>query len=467
MATQTIGSLLYLYPANCSLFTNYIGQYVMLPLSLVLFGAAITIFMPNVLAFMMDQLVEVSNKRLSSIIRWFVWSVFVGLFLSYLVILPSTYKPTSITDNLPVISLFMAVFYSIPLIIHFYTAHLYRDNYPKSQSSPYRIIYGVLKYSWEHKAPTNRSALTYWEEGAPKRIDLAKEKYGGPYTYENVEDVKTFWRLIFFILTLGVYYIAYTSFSNQTIMFAQHLDQKANSLQYDQWIIYLIDPLVTVLCIPILELVILPLYPKFEYILMKSVIWIGLGTVCAVISSFSYFMIDIVAHTTSNTTGICFLNLTNNKPIESIPSTVVIIPAFFWGLSDLLVAPSIFTFLCCQAPYNMRGMILGSFMLIQQVIYFLSSEFGIIFSLFNFPFPLSCGVWFWGIQIFLSVFGVISFLIGAKIYKKRQRQDVEQHRRIIEDVFMRRLEARKKEEDRLSQLIEDSEIDVHVHVDIN
>ncbi len=33
-------------------------------------------------------------------------------------------------------------------------------------------------------------------------IDLGKEKYGGPFTYEQVEDVKTFFRLLLLIMSL-------------------------------------------------------------------------------------------------------------------------------------------------------------------------------------------------------------------------------------------------------------------------
>uniref|UniRef100_A0A1X7SJY2 Uncharacterized protein n=1 Tax=Amphimedon queenslandica TaxID=400682 RepID=A0A1X7SJY2_AMPQE len=37
----------------------------------------------------------------------------------------------------------------------------------------------------KHKYPENRSALTYWEEEAPSRLDLGKNKYGGPFTEEE------------------------------------------------------------------------------------------------------------------------------------------------------------------------------------------------------------------------------------------------------------------------------------------
>ena len=54
----------------------------------------------------------------------------------------------------------------------------------------------MLKFAAKHKAPVNRSALTYWEEDIPSRVDLGKSKYGGPFTTEQVEDVKTFLKLL-------------------------------------------------------------------------------------------------------------------------------------------------------------------------------------------------------------------------------------------------------------------------------
>ena len=48
-----------------------------------------------------------------------------------------------------------------------------------------------------------RSALTYWENEIPSRIDLGKTKYGGPFTTEEVEDVKTFLQLLKLLLSLS------------------------------------------------------------------------------------------------------------------------------------------------------------------------------------------------------------------------------------------------------------------------
>ena len=74
----------------------------------------------------------------------------------------------------------------------------------------------VLNYARKYKYPERCSALTYWEEDYPPRIDLGKDKYGGPFTVEQVDDVKTVLRLIplviisttFVIPSMGVHYLS-------------------------------------------------------------------------------------------------------------------------------------------------------------------------------------------------------------------------------------------------------------------
>ena len=58
--------------------------------------------------------------------------------------------------------------------------------------NPYKLVYRVVKFAWNNKIPVSRSAFTYCENEWPSRLDLGKKKYGGPFTVEEVEDVKTF-----------------------------------------------------------------------------------------------------------------------------------------------------------------------------------------------------------------------------------------------------------------------------------
>ena len=89
----------------------------------------------------------------------------------------------------------------------------YLDITPVNRINPVKLVAKVLCYARKHKYPENRSALTYWEEEAPSRLDLGKGKYGGPFTEEEVEDVKTFLRL----LPLVIVPTLATAFNEQNI----------------------------------------------------------------------------------------------------------------------------------------------------------------------------------------------------------------------------------------------------------
>ncbi len=84
---------------------------------------------------------------------------------------------------------------SVVLILDFLLAKKWLIIEPKSPQS-FKTIYHVVKFAAKHKAPLNRSALTYWEEDVPSRMDLGKLRYGGPFTIDQVEDVKTILHLL-------------------------------------------------------------------------------------------------------------------------------------------------------------------------------------------------------------------------------------------------------------------------------
>ena len=79
-------------------------------------------------------------------------------------------------------------------------------NIKQVSKKPLKIIFGVLNYSLKHEYPERRSAFTYWENDIPSRIDLGKEKYGGPFTNEQV-DVKTMFRLLLLMVSLFGYHL--------------------------------------------------------------------------------------------------------------------------------------------------------------------------------------------------------------------------------------------------------------------
>ena len=79
--------------------------------------------------------------------------------------------------------------------------------------NPFKAVFSVLIYAWKHKYPVNRSAFTYWESDIPSHIDLGKHKFGGPFTNEQVEDVKTLLQLLIFIISLFGFQLSVDGYS--------------------------------------------------------------------------------------------------------------------------------------------------------------------------------------------------------------------------------------------------------------
>ena len=77
-----------------------------------------------------------------------------------------------------------------------------------------------------HDYPRLQSAFTYSGNERPSRMDYAKERYGGPFTAEQVEDVKTFLRILGLLFCLGSSFVMeiYSSFG--FTLFGLHVGYK-------------------------------------------------------------------------------------------------------------------------------------------------------------------------------------------------------------------------------------------------
>ena len=71
-------------------------------------------------------------------------------------------------------------------------------------TNPIKLIIQVLNYTRKHSYPERRSAFTYIDEEQPKQMDYGKKKFGGPFTEEEVEDVKTVLRLLPLVICLSL-----------------------------------------------------------------------------------------------------------------------------------------------------------------------------------------------------------------------------------------------------------------------
>ena len=153
-------------------------------------------------------------------------------------------------------------------------------------------MYNVVKYIIQNKDPHNRSVLTYWENEIPKRIDFAKDKYGGPYSYEDVENVKTFFGILAVLAALSLVLMSSDPFISGILNFVKQFKGGDNSNA--EFFIWFIGDSTILIIVPLLEFIILPLFPKLEYFLINPLKGLGVAMVFFILSIFFVFLIDLI-----------------------------------------------------------------------------------------------------------------------------------------------------------------------------
>ena len=252
--------------------------------------------------------------------------------------------------------------------------------------NPFKIVLDVVKYSWDHKYPVNRSAFTYWENDIPSRIDLGKRKYGGPFTNEQVEDIKTILQLLLLIISLFGFQLSGDGYS-----LGQYMMYNLGCPTLWTMGLLVMNPehvtlLVIVIGIPLYQLCVKQYFGKYTPNLLKRV---NIGLFLCLIREAVYPVINLLMSSKDNI-STCYFNvlyeytndnssittlclLANTKSIVNgtcemvCPQLLVhdhlflllIIPQILHGLAYLLVFMTVLEFICAQAPYTMKGLLIG------------------------------------------------------------------------------------------------------------
>ena len=99
------------------------------------------------------------------------------------------------------------------LLIAYYTRHHF--NRDRVKYNPYKMIFKVLNFARKNKYPVGPvSAFTHCYDFRPSRLDYAKERYGGPFTTSDVEDVKTFKNVFILLISSGPFFVLEVPTSN-------------------------------------------------------------------------------------------------------------------------------------------------------------------------------------------------------------------------------------------------------------
>ena len=407
---------------------------IFLLISFILIGIGAGGFLPNILPFIIDQLPEASSSLLSSYVRWYSWTLFVGYLIG---LVHTSYIKVNNPPPpvLPAIGLFAV--HSIVVIGNIFCQSLFIQS--QGYDDPYKTVLRVVHFACKHKTPIKRSSLTYCERGLPSRFDLAKTKYGGPYTNEAVENVKTFFRILLVLLSLGGFFFVSSGPYIQLPAFLKHYDNlDSDSLTPWETVIAFTNPIVGVILLPVINIIVRFASYKFEYLVHKPFLWIGIGFILMSLCNGSLTIISVLNYALqANATQLnhtCFLYFYGEDTDTSVQNIMayVVMPSLFYSLANVLVLTSSLYFICCQAPSSMRGMLIGLFQLGVGCFTALEDLFSAAFA--KAP---NCSIWFWLFLTIVSIASVPVYAIIAKKYRKREREEIINYRAMIESVIER------------------------------
>ena len=393
---------------------------------LVILQFGLGLFESNAIQFGTDQLQFASNKKLSVFINWYVWTVyFITMFVPVIYI------------SLAVLGCFSFISISIMLLCCC-CCHSHFTTEPVGRINPVKHIFKVLKYARHHSQPVFRSAFTYGE--VPSRLDLAKNRYGGPFTTEEVEDVKTFGRILLVLISLFGFlllpnsvtsFAVYTYFSNnqQTVL--------------DYFFLYFVNIqyILPVLLIPVHMLIIRPCFNRYTYrisILNKMgagliLVVMSLGLMTGVDVSL-YNFIESVNLSSYENISLHYKFNESESPPDYIPP-IIIVSQFLNGLSLILVFLSALEFILAQGPRSMQGLLIGLWYAYQSVNVLLQVS-SLLLNLYQ-----HFDYWLTVLKACLAVLSLILFIIISHWYKYRQREESSEINRqaVIEEYTERQL----------------------------
>ena len=174
----------------------YYNSKIIQPILFSLISIGLGGFQANIIQFGLDQLHDASTTEITSFIVWYVSTLISAGFIVQFNFYCLNEQHQLFIFLIVCMNLTLAV-----ILLIFCNHWLIKE--PATQS-PFKLIYKVIKFAIITKHPRCRSAFTYCEDELPSRIDFGKSKYGGPFTTEQVEDVKTFLRVLPLISIIGI-----------------------------------------------------------------------------------------------------------------------------------------------------------------------------------------------------------------------------------------------------------------------
>ena len=429
-----------------------IGMVIAIVIGITVLFSGYIPFNANIIQFGMDQLYDSPSEDSVLFVHWFTFIlhtadaidklVVLVLFVTYLTLhIPHTHAPVFIAASLALPTLLLIVMGAFSIIVHKYKRHWFMID--QASRNPYKLVYKVIKFAAQHKTPIRRSAFTYCEDELPSRMDLGKDKYGGPFTTEQVEDVKAFLGIMALLLTLGPMLATDIAGNNMLLKLYYHFFTAEQLSTYSQIPVYYLttgglSEVMIVISIPLYVCLLRPFIHRYVPGMLKR---IGLGILIRLLSLLSITLMDSIGHAKSLNNKNCFMF---SSPALSISTWYLTIPNVFNALSAMLFYIAVFEFMCAQSPHAMKGLIIGTFYAIRGTFQFLGATV-LYIPFFSWSletsFP-SCGFVYYLINILVALSGLVAYTCVARRYQYRQRDEPDNVYRYAEDYYDRAIDER-------------------------
>ena len=408
-----------------------------------LFFSSIAAFNANVVQFGLDQLHDSPTEHLVLYIHWYVILSHAGTislkWISPMIRFNCLIETSFLTAIFAIFPCLCFLMLSMLLFIGCCKRYSWFLRDPGSRN-PYKLVYNVICFARKHSSPIQRSAFTYCEDELPSRLDLGKEKYRGPFTVEQVENVKVFLNILKVLVSLGPLFAIERSANILELFFFIHLSGQFTPCIESSLFLNLLPMLLSVIVLIFYVTILRPLI--FEYIpSMLKRIWFGM--ILLIIPSICFFVLDTVGHLDTSHSTECFLTnkysllpVNGSEPLD-INFIFLFGPNFFHSCGVMVFHISIFEFICSQSPHSMKGLLIGVFYAIRDIFQLLGAL------LFMFPFlgwrlsssfP-SCGFAYYLINIIVALIGIVAYTWTASRYRSRQRDEPDNIYRYAEEYY--------------------------------
>ncbi len=159
----------------------------------------------NLIPFGVDQLPDASGGELSSYFHWYYWFIKAGYLFSCMAI-PGLYKITALSYS------FLITNFCFSCMIFLLVVLRFKLNIMPKIGNPFKLVYQVMRFVMKRKRPRYTSVFQLGQ-ARPSRIDLAMTNHGGQFSVEQVEDVKTFFRILMILISFFGYFTIFSQVS--------------------------------------------------------------------------------------------------------------------------------------------------------------------------------------------------------------------------------------------------------------